>query len=345
MRRALLLGYTLILTFLVSIGAHAQARLQLVHNCSDPSAAVVDIYVNGVKYDDVRYRTATGFVTVPSAVDVRIVVAKGTSMNVDDGAVFTASAQFEDGREYIAIAGGNVGSAFSNPFGRDLGFTIFQNPARSQSSAQTVSVALFHGITDAPKIDVYVNGGEAPFARNLDYGVMTPYAPLPISTFEFGISPAYTNSIIARYRFNTQPYGGLAGIIVASGYYNSLLNSNGAPLALFWVGPQGGAFVPLELITVNPTSVIDEALQSSMKLTPNPAGANAQIQFTNEQDQSTIGIQVVSLLGEVMYSSTSQYSSGNHTLPLNTDSFSNGMYLVRLSNGNRIATQRLIISR
>jgi hypothetical protein len=345
MRRTLLLGYTLILSFLVSISVYADARLQLVHNCSDPSASVVDIYVNGTKYDDVRYRTATAFVSVPSAVDVRLVVAKNTSTNVNDGAVFTAVTQFEDGKEYIAIAGGNVGSAFSNPYNRDLGFTIFQNPARSQSSPQTVSVALFHGITDAPKIDVYVNGGEAPFVRNLDYGVMTPYAPLPISTFEFGISPAFTNSIIARYRFNTQPYGGLAGIIVASGYYNSLLNSNGAPLALFWVGPQGGAFVPLELIGINTTSVVDLELQSSMSLLPNPANSDVQVRFSTEQSSTAMNIQIVSLLGEVVYSSVKEYPSGNHTLPLNTDSFSNGMYMVHLSSGNRIATQRLIIAR
>ena len=70
---------------LLANGLKAQSELQVIHNCSDPAAAVVDIYVDGMMaVDDFNYRTATPFLNLPSGVPINVGVAPGSSTSAND---------------------------------------------------------------------------------------------------------------------------------------------------------------------------------------------------------------------------------------------------------------------
>ncbi len=63
----------------------AQAELQVIHNCADPAAASVDVYVNGaLTLDNFNFREATPFLNVPSGVTLNIGIAPSNSSSVND---------------------------------------------------------------------------------------------------------------------------------------------------------------------------------------------------------------------------------------------------------------------
>jgi hypothetical protein len=64
--------------------ANAQtARFQLIHNAADPSMDTVDVYVNGLKYDNVAFRQATTLLSTTSG-NVKININERNSIDSSD---------------------------------------------------------------------------------------------------------------------------------------------------------------------------------------------------------------------------------------------------------------------
>src|SRR6478609_2659702 len=118
--------YMLYLALMMSVlNSYGTAELQVIHNCSDPAAATVDVYVNGtLALDDFAFRTATPFITLPSGVMLDIGVAPANSSS----AAYTLknfSVMLDDGHRYVAVANGvlNPSNFSMNPDGRSTAFT------------------------------------------------------------------------------------------------------------------------------------------------------------------------------------------------------------------------------
>lgn len=88
------------------------ARLQVIHNCADAAAAVVDVYVNGGAepfLNDFAFRTATPFVDVPAGVDLEIGIAPGNSTGPGDIiAALNSTFNLAEGQTYVLVANGIV---------------------------------------------------------------------------------------------------------------------------------------------------------------------------------------------------------------------------------------------
>ncbi|MGV3637662.1 MAG: DUF4397 domain-containing protein, partial [Flavobacteriales bacterium] len=99
--------------------AQSTARLQVIHNCADAAAAVVDVYVNGGDepfIDDFAFRTATAFEDVPAGVELEIGIAPGTSNGPEDiipGLSFNFTLDANDA--YVLVAHGIVSPTGYNP--------------------------------------------------------------------------------------------------------------------------------------------------------------------------------------------------------------------------------------
>lgn len=83
-------------------------------------------------------------------------------------------------------------------------------------------------------------------------------------------------------------------------------------------------------------SVLENNLESSIKLYPNPAKDNFTIENINQLD---LNIQVFNILGKEVYSANVN-ASINHNI--NLSSLKTGVYLVRLTADNQTLTKRLI---
>lgn len=221
------------------------ARLQIIHNAADPSAASVDIWVNGTPFlTNVNFRAATPFVDVPAEVLLNIGIAPAGSDDIDDTLV-NFPITLEDNKTYVAIANGVLGGGFApNPDGQDITFNIFTRDDVRESAywRHVVSVLAFHGATDAPTVDIIgkkYNWSWTLF-NNLTYGEFSGYRNLLPTTYEVVVTPGNDQSTeVARFEVDLTGLGGGAAVVFASGFLNPSENGGGPAFGLFAALPDG----------------------------------------------------------------------------------------------------------
>ncbi|MFN5795243.1 MAG: DUF4397 domain-containing protein, partial [Bacteroidota bacterium] len=176
----------------------AVAKLQVIHNCADPAAAVVDVYANNNPLlPDFAFRTATGYVSLPAGVQLNIQVAPGTSSSSAD-ALATIPVTLENGKKYVAIAKGVLAPAsFAvNPNAVPTAFGLFLSDGMREVSttAGEVQFRVFHGATDAPTVDVLANGG--PLVDNATFNDLTNYISVPPANYDLDVTPGSDNNTV-----------------------------------------------------------------------------------------------------------------------------------------------------
>ncbi len=230
-----------------------EARIEIIHNSSDAAAAVVDVFVNGVEaVPDFAYRTTTGFITLPAGMPLSIEVAP-------DGAGLAGALPAIDipflgsGKTYIAIANGIVSgsgympNATMAPFGLDI---YDQAREAAVGGAGTNDVLVYHGATDAPMVDVdelNLVMGEA--VNDLSYSEFQGYLALGVEDYTLQVQAAASGGAVAAFDAPLATLGvdGGALTVLASGFLDPSMNSNGAAFGLF--ASTGAAGPLLELPT------------------------------------------------------------------------------------------------
>lgn len=271
--KTILVIASLIALLATQASAQGTAKVQIIHNASDPAAASVDIYLGAEKaLDDVAYRTATAFVDLPAGVPLVIGVAPASSMSVAE-ALATFTVTLEANGTYLAVANGvlNKSTFASNPGGADIGFKLFPIAgARTEADSSTaVDIKVFHGVTDVGQVDIYAGANK--LLSEVGYGVSSDYLSVPPSTYVLGVAPA-GGQPIARFTADVSTLGGQAITVIASGFLNPAANADGAAFGLFAVRASGGAFLPLP--------AVQEAQKARVRIVHNaadPAAAKVDV--------------------------------------------------------------------
>lgn len=213
----------------------ATARLQVIHNAADPAAATVDVYVNGEMFiDDFEFQTASAFTEVPAGADLEVAVAPGDSSSVDD-AIYTTESPFNlaEGSVTAVVANGVLDpSSFTG--GDEIAFDLYPFAAEASSDAGA-RVAVFHGTTDAPAVDVIVNN-DATAVDDLEYGNATPYVDFPAGGAVLDVTTADNSARVASFQANVPD--GVAAIVLATGFLDDSQNAD-APFGLIAVLADG----------------------------------------------------------------------------------------------------------
>lgn len=223
-------------------GLYAQtATVQVIHNCADPAASSVDVYVNGtLALDNFGFRTATGFLSLPSGVALNVGVAPSTSMSAADTLKNFTLGPLQADSSYIVVASGVVATGFaSNPNGKSTAFDlkVIQH-AKTASAAGTVSFAVFHGVTDAPGVDVNLTGG-GNLVSNAQYGDASGYLTVPPTWYPIEISPAGMSTPLAKYVADLSGLDGKSALVIASGFLTPASNNNGPSFEILAVLADG----------------------------------------------------------------------------------------------------------
>ena len=87
---------------------------------------------------------------------------------------------------------------------------------------------------------------------------------------------------------------------------------------------------------------IDENINISVY--PNPINSNGVINFNLEKPEN-VSLQIVDILGQVVYTEQSKRESGIQSIPVNSKNYSNGIYYLKLRIDGKNYTKKVIIDK
>ncbi len=323
----------------------SMARLEVIHNSADAAAAVVDVFVNGSELiPDFAFRTTTGFIDVPAGMPLSIEVAPdGAGIG---GALPAIDIPFlGSGKTYIAIANGIVSPTGYTPapaFGLDI-YADAREEAMNQGANET-DVLVYHGSTDAPTVDVAETGvGAGTIVDDVSYGEFQGYLELGTANYSLTIQDETGAVNVASFDapLQTLMLEDAAITVLASGFLDPSVNSNGAMFGL-WVSPgTGGDLIPLS----NVTGIEDIEAISNAGLFPNPTNDNATL-FFDLTDDTNINLEVVNTMGQrVVVKSYGQMLSGNHRVEIPANQMAPGFYFVNLTTDSGVVSTKMQVLR
>jgi hypothetical protein len=193
-----------------------EARLQVVHNSPYAAAATVDLYVNDSLFlDDVSFRDATPYLTVPAETELKVDVTAPTAMD-NSSPVFSTTLTLEDGKNYVAIANGDPAVA-DGP----TAFGIFATDIGLESAATegNVEFLVFHGSPDAPTVDILARGAGT-LVDNISYPSFdAQYISVPPAAYTIDITPGEDNdTVVASFAAELSEATDAALVVAASGF-------------------------------------------------------------------------------------------------------------------------------
>lgn len=251
-------------TLIATVASAQTTRLQVIHNSADPAAAEVDVYVNGdLTLDDFGFRTATEFLDVPAGVELAIAVARANSTSVAD-AFATQAFTLSETRTYILIASGVAGVDGFEP-NQEFQLIAFDE-AREEAAGAGVDLLVVHGSTDAPTVDVFesaVLGATA--VDNISYGDVVGYLSVPTANYQFEIqlsdgTPTGLGYLAPLADLNLE---GESLTVLASGFLDPSVNSDGPAFGLWAARSGGGALLQLPPVQVSTGSSRVQVIHNS----------------------------------------------------------------------------------
>ncbi|MEO9531408.1 MAG: DUF4397 domain-containing protein [Crocinitomicaceae bacterium] len=296
----------------------SQARLQVIHNSADAAAATVDVYFNGdLLIDDFAFRTASAYIDVPAEVENEISIAPGNSTDVGD-AIVDIPTTFSANETYVAIANGIISMSGYTP-ATSFSLDVFDMGQETSNVSGNTDVLVFHGSTDAPTVDVSAVGAGT-IVDDAMYGDFAGYLELANADYILEVQDMTGATTLFSYSapLATLSLADLGIVVVASGFVDPAVNSNGAGFGLWVALPAGGAMVELPTAFA---SIDQNELQ--LNVFPNPTADYIRVEGINE----TTFVQIMDMTGRIVLNSEVQNNE-----EINVSSLNTGNYIVSFSN-------------
>ncbi len=315
------------------------ARAQIIHNAADPAAAVVDLYIEEIStedpaVEDLPFRSATPFISLPAGEELTITVAPGDSDSAADG-IASFPATLEDDGTYSIIASGVLDPVQfeANPNGRDLAFTLFiaENAQEASTDAGEVQFNVVHGSTDAPTVDV-VARGVGTLVDDATYSDITDYIGVPPASYVLDVTTADGQTVVGSFVADLSASAGGALTILASGFLSPENDQNGPAFGLLAVFADGAAAL------LPPAAVSNEddaSVASAFALGgahPNPLRTTTTVQFDLGAD-AQVEVEVFDVLGRTVLRTGPQARAAGAAqgVVLDASGLPSGAYLYRLT--------------
>ena len=359
---------------LASVPAPAAAEtttsLHIIHNAADPAAASVGVWVGLPPLQQggqptflnaiptFPFRTATAALTGLGAAVPSLAGAVGVPLTVNitgpaAAAATPAIASFSPvalrSGANIVIANGVVTPAnfAPNPEGISTAFTLSIINDTVAVPADRVRLIVFHGATDAPRVDIFARGvgvlGTVSFRQTFSVDV-------PVNDYSIDVRPAGTTTPVASFSapLRTLGVGGQRVVVSASGFLNPATNRNGSAFGLL---AAVGSTTATPVFTLLPSIATSVRLATSsggfaiQSVAPNPTVGQMSVSYTVAQTgrvemaiYNVLGVQVLTLPSEVR-------QSGNHTAAIDVSSLPTGSYQLVMTQNNIRTTTPIKITR
>jgi hypothetical protein len=311
-------------------------RLQIVHNAADPALAQVDIHLGTFPDDDpiqldFRQATPATFFAGTGTLPV-IFSARGNrttplaTVNLTLPPAGSNAAVFAQGvvnPSNFAPNPNNISTAF--------GLRDFTGVKGVEAAGNFAAMA-FHGVTDAPTVDVEIEGVGT--VSNLRYGSSSA-APV---TFASGVARRINikvgSSTVASFNLSqTQARDKVGAIIFASGFLNPANNQNGPAFGLYIVYPTD------EVESLSLASGINRGPISEVRVSTWPTMAGSWTVAVSAGAASKLPYRLVSTTGQVLEEGTWEVpGAGSWVYTVPADAYSAGVYLLQIGE----STYRLL---
>ncbi len=319
--------------FLSTVGYSQTARLQVIHNSPDLAAQQVDVYVNGtILLNDFAFRTATPFVTVPAGVALSIDVAPGNSTSSAQS-LYNLTTTLAANQKYIAVANGIVSPTGYSP-SPAFALNVFAIAREVASNATQTDVLVNHGSPDAPTVDVVETSIPAgTIVNNISFPQFQGYLELANLNYTLDVRDASGTTTVASYLASLQTLGlnGAAITVLASGFLNPAVNSDGPAFGLWAATAAGGNLIPLPLAPLS----TDSFSNKEVTISPNPATnfININIPFNYENIKTS----VFDLNGRLIFNSLNPIEN------IDLSGFNSGLYLLNLEIDNLQFNKKILV--
>jgi hypothetical protein len=219
------------------------ARVQVVHN--SPNAPAVDVFLGATKLlPNFSFRSASPFVDAPAGTPIQIRLKPASASNDTSSPAYFREYTLESGKGYYLIANGNLpgGTNAANPDNIPTGFDITVIPDAKETSMEAANVELriFHGVTDAPTVDIKAQG-VATLVDNAPFRGFSNYIPVPAAAYTVQIAPASGTPNLLAYAAPLTSLAGKTALVLASGYFDPAANQNGPAFGIWAFTTTGDA--------------------------------------------------------------------------------------------------------
>ncbi len=224
-------------------------RLQVIHNASGVLLDTVDVYLDGTKFDNVAFRSATPLLTVP-ATSYRFSINDRNSADSSDMTLFSQTVSISTAGNLIMVLGVDTPANYlANPDARATGIQIVHRKnVLLAASNNAVAATIVHGATDVAGADLIARPN-SPILSNVKYGDTTGNIFPSASSTVIDVRPAGNSSVIKTYLAPFNAYNRKSVVVFASGFNDPAQNQNGENFGLFLVDTNGGNAIALSEVS------------------------------------------------------------------------------------------------
>jgi hypothetical protein len=317
-------------------------KAQIINNSADVALSNVDVWVGNIKIaSNLSFRNATSFVNLDVSTPIEISFTPTGSTNTNTyyhKEIITLLSN----QNYVLVLHGFFTQNVYNP-APFVGLHKYQGARENALNVNETDVLFYHGSSDLFEVDFSVQGMANPLFTNVSYGEFDGYAPLASNDVVMHVYP--TGSIYPfssfRAKLATDNLAGKAITILASGFYNPANNANGPNLTYWYAKPTGGALTQFDF----ETNVENTSFVNSFEIYPNPAKNLLNINY-NLVEKGSMNLNIYDLTGKLVLSNTlNQNTAGENLLQLDLSNFSNGLYVLQLTNGKESVSKKLNVVR
>ena len=203
-----------------------------------------------------------------------------------------------------------------------------------------------HGVTDAPAVDIYANGGL--LVENLAYGDFQGYLQVPVGDYTLDITAHGDTNPVASFSAPLSSFGGMSGVVYASGFLSPAETDSVFTLVL--TTPSGYVVTLPATGTALATETFENAVPNGFVLLqnfPNPFNPVTSISY-QLTSASPVAITIYDLMGNVVSNLFSGiegpgYKNINWDATNNNgDLVSSGMYFYKLQVGESFEIKRMM---
>ncbi len=191
------------------------ALLQLIHNSPYSATSAIDVYINGNRFvNDMAFRAATAFTSVPSGIPLKIDINPGSAPD-DSNPASTLTVTLAEGSSNLAIVAGDPTQTTGDT---KLGVSIFNKGQQSATLPANADFLFYEGSPDSGTIDVKLRNN-SPIVSKLPYGrFAADYLALPAAKYTFDITGADGITPAGSFAADLSGAADKAMVILASGF-------------------------------------------------------------------------------------------------------------------------------